>query len=264
MKKSYLGLFGGILFLSLCFAACGGDDNGGISGDATSLIVGSWQSTNVYSYSIYDGEKTNEEDEEYTTETFIFNEGGTGIFSDTDSKNRDYYTFTWKVSGNKLILDEGTDEEEEYTITTLNSTTLVLVIEYDEEDGEGGYYGRGTYERTSSLNSEEDETEATTGKGTVKITKAEAVRKTTTGLQINVTLTTSGVTADEVKSLKVIGGTSSDADGSLYGSVGSGNTSGTCTISAGLKSNTTYYLKGVLTTSSGTVYSSVKSVTTPD
>lgn len=101
------------------------------------------------------------------------------------------------------------------------------------------------------------------GKGSVKITSIDAQRKTSTGLQINVTIKASGVSADEVKMLGVTGGTSSDAEGSLWASVGAGKTSGSTKIVAGLRSKTTYYVKAFVKTKEGTVYSPIKKITTP-
>lgn len=101
------------------------------------------------------------------------------------------------------------------------------------------------------------------GKGSVKITSIEAVRKSTTGLQINVSIKASGVSADEVKMLGVIGGATSDAEGGLWASVGAGKTSGNTKIVAGLRSKTTYYVKAYVKTKEGTVYSPIKKVTTP-
>lgn len=87
--------------------------------------------------------------------------------------------------------------------------------------------------------------------------------KSTTGLQIDVTVKASGVKADEVTALGVQGGTGKDAEGSLRASVGGGQTSATLKIVSGLRSETTYYVKAYLRTKEGTVYSSIKKVTTP-
>lgn len=102
-----------------------------------------------------------------------------------------------------------------------------------------------------------------TGKGSVTITNIVARGKSTTGLQIGVTVKTSGVKADEVTALGVQGGTGKDAEGSLRASVGGGQTSATLKIVSGLRVETTYYVKAYLKTKEGTVYSSVKKVTTP-
>lgn len=112
-------------------------------------------------------------------------------------------------------------------------------------------------------NDDDDVLNLDKGKGSVKITSIDAQRKTSTGLQINITIKASGVSADEVKMLGVTGGTSSDADGSLWASVGGGKTSGSTKIVTGLRSKTTYYVKAFVKTKEGTVYSSVKKVTTP-
>lgn len=102
-----------------------------------------------------------------------------------------------------------------------------------------------------------------TGKGSVTITNIVARGKSTTGLQIDVTVKTSGVKADEVTALGVQGGTGKDAEGSLRASVGGGQTSATLKIVSGLRAETTYYVKAYLKTKEGTVYSSVNKVTTP-
>ena len=78
-----------------------------------------------------------------------------------------------------------------------------------------------------------------------------------------VTVKASGVKADEVTALGVQGGTGKDAEGSLRASVGGGQTSATLKIVSGLRAETTYYVKAYLKTKEGTVYSSVKKVTTP-
>lgn len=100
------------------------------------------------------------------------------------------------------------------------------------------------------------------GKGSIMITNIVARGKSTTGLQIDVTVKTSGVKPDEVITLGVKGGTSKNAEGSLRASIGGGQTSGTLKIVSGLRSETTYYIKAYMKTKEGTVYSSIKSVTT--
>lgn len=102
-----------------------------------------------------------------------------------------------------------------------------------------------------------------TGKGSVTITKIVAHKKTTTGLQIDVTVKTSGVSPDEVEMLSCKGGTNKNAEGTLWASLGGGQTSGTMKIVSGLRPKTTYYVKAYMQTEEGTVYSTVKSVTTP-
>lgn len=80
--------------------------------------------------------------------------------------------------------------------------------------------------------------------------------------EISVGLATSGISASKVEMLGVQGGSSSSARGSLWASVGGGKTSGTAQILTA-SSKKTYYIKGFLQTSSGTVYSAVKKITTP-
>lgn len=116
---------------------------------------------------------------------------------------------------------------------------------------------------SGSDNDDEFEPNENDGKGSVKIISIEAVKKATTGLQINVSIKANGVSADEVKMLGVIGGATSDAEGNLWASVGAGKISGNTKIVAGVKSKTTYYVKAFLKTKEGTVYSPIKKVTTP-
>lgn len=116
---------------------------------------------------------------------------------------------------------------------------------------------------SGSDNNDDLEPDEDKGKGSVQITSIEAVKKAATGLQINVSIKTSGVSAGEVKMLGVTGGATSDAKGALWASVGAGQTSGNTKIVAGLRSKTTYYVKAFLKTKEGTVYSSIRKVTTP-
>lgn len=117
-------------------------------------------------------------------------------------------------------------------------------------------------------NSDDDEDEDDAGGGSstpsysVRITSLKATKKTTTGVTIYVGLATSGISASKVEMLGAQGGSSSSASGGLWGSVGGGETSGTAQIFTA-SSKKTYYIKGFLQTSSGTVYSAVKKITTP-
>lgn len=117
----------------------------------------------------------------------------------------------------------------------------------------------------SGCNKEDDmsDSEGAKIKGSVTITSISAQRKTTTGLQINVSIKASGVSTDEVRMLGAVGGTTSDGEGTLWTSLGGGTLSGNAKIVTGLKSKTTYYVKAFLQTTEGTVYSPIKSVTTP-
>lgn len=110
--------------------------------------------------------------------------------------------------------------------------------------------------------SDDGDDSGSSGLGSVKITNLTAKKSTITGVTIYVKLSTSGVTSSQVRMLGAQGGSTSDGNGSLWASVGSGETSGTAEILTA-SSKKTYYIKGFLKTSSGTVYSSVKKITTP-
>lgn len=141
MTTKYLFIATLVFFMTLTFTSCS-DDNDGIDGNASTTILGTWQSVSIYEYEIENGEKT-EERETYTEDLYSFTDDGTGFFSTTDGS--DYYDFDWRVSGNQLILNEGSIEEEVYTIKKLNAKNLVISIYYEEEGYE--YYGEETFQK---------------------------------------------------------------------------------------------------------------------
>lgn len=117
----------------VCVTACSNDDENGIVGDANELIVGEWQSTWYEGYIIESG---NREDwrEAYEEDNFTFNADGSGRYECTESGSTDTYTFDWVIRDNRLILNEGTMEEEVYTLAALNSDEMTWEL-YEEEDG---------------------------------------------------------------------------------------------------------------------------------
>ena len=146
MKKNYLFTMVAMMMLAMVgFTGCDKDDDG-ISGNAEDLIVGEWQSERYEGYEIYDGEKW-DWSERYTLDCYTFYRDGSGYYTDLDDPYVGSYSFDWVIDGDELILDEGTREEERYTIEKLNGSTLVL--SYFEEDPREDYkyYERETYER---------------------------------------------------------------------------------------------------------------------
>lgn len=130
------------VLVSFSMSSCSDDDEG-ISGDAEELIVGTWHSTRYSGYETIDGEKDITYDDVYEDEEYIFNADGTGRWRDlTDN---DKYSFDWVISGKKLILDEGTYEEEVYTIVKLNSKELQ--IEYYEKYNDDECCDKVTFKR---------------------------------------------------------------------------------------------------------------------
>jgi hypothetical protein len=113
----------------------------------------------------------------------------------------------------------------------------------------------------SKDNSDESDESNSSSSYSVKINSLSAKKNTTTGVTIYVTLSTTGVKANQVEMLGAQGGSTTSASGGLWGAVGAGETSGTAVITTA-NSNKTYYIKGFLKTSSGTVYSDVKKITT--
>lgn len=110
-----------------------------------------------------------------------------------------------------------------------------------------------------------DENGGGSGKGSVTISNISASYSRITGIYtISVDVSASGVAESEIKSLGFMASTSSNGESNSHKGFLRGSTSGTATMkSSSLSANTTYYIKGFLETSSGTVYSSVKTVRTP-
>lgn len=128
----------------MTLSACSDDDKE-IAGNANELIIGTWQSTRLTGYESFNGIKE-EYDDVYTSDQFTFLENGIGTYADlyinSSSSN---YTFKWTISGNKLILDEGTSEEEIYTICQLSSNELA--IENSGYSGGVEWYEKETFKR---------------------------------------------------------------------------------------------------------------------
>lgn len=134
-KRSFLWLTGMFILATLSFVSCSDDDEG-IAGNANELIVGTWQSTRFYGYEIYEGERE-DYDEAYTDDWFSFYNDGSGTYTDLgDNFN---WNFKWVISGNNLILAQGTAEEERYTIKKLNSSELEIEYSGKEDDEEWCY-----------------------------------------------------------------------------------------------------------------------------
>jgi hypothetical protein len=125
MKKKILFSLMALFMLSLTFTSCGDDDDD----DNGASIVGKWKETSYVWYE--DDSNTPQTDEKYTAGDEIeFKSDGTYVqYGDTGK---------WSINGNKLTLnykDGSKDESEEYIIT-INGNTLIMTSEYyDEEDG---------------------------------------------------------------------------------------------------------------------------------
>lgn len=246
--KNFKSLMLAAMAALACIAlpSCSDDDD---SGDSRNDFVGIWQegSTNYYHQ---------------------YNSDGTGLsFGGSPESHQWEERFAWRIKNGILDIDydlgDWTDiEHHEYRFSDNGNTLEVRYIaktkgdNYKEVEG----YDWETYHKAGSKSDEEDEPAVN---GTVSITNITAQKKTSTGLQINVTVSASGISASDVKGIGAKGGTSSNGNGSLYASLGSGKLSGTVKITSGLKSKTKYYIKAYLTTKDGTVYSAVRSVTTP-
>lgn len=103
------------------------------------------------------------------------------------------------------------------------------------------------------------------GKGSVSITSVTATHSTATNLTtIYVNVQTSGVSGDRIETLGAMCSTNSSVTSGTKGYLRGGKTSGQIKITGlTISRKTKYYVKAFLTTEDGTVYSSVKTVTTP-
>ncbi len=127
MKK--LAIFTVLLFLFSMFNACEEDEK--------NLLLGKWSFV-VYTYEIYDGAIL-EDSGSSTDGPFIYLEflkGGDGIVTFDEFESD---TFTWEKDGKNVLVDEGTDNEQNITIVTLTKSTLVFTMTMTIEEGETTY-----------------------------------------------------------------------------------------------------------------------------
>lgn len=145
MKNFELKFWLSCMMVALCigFTSCGDDDDEGIAGDAKTLIIGTWQSTWLKGYEIYDGEKETY-DEAYTEDIYTFKSDGKGTYKDVSGSSTYTADFTWTISGNKLKITFSSYSQEA-TIKTLNENTAILVGQEKDKDGE--YYSEITFKK---------------------------------------------------------------------------------------------------------------------
>ena len=135
MKKIELKFWLSCMMMALCigFTACDDDDEG-IDGDASTLILGTWEAYWEKGYETSDGEKDTWDKSPEETESYTFKKDGSGITTYGDES----MNFTWNISNNKLriTLQNKHNEVFEFVIKTLNSATLVLTDYEKDEYGE--------------------------------------------------------------------------------------------------------------------------------
>lgn len=145
MKKIELKFWLSCMMMALCigFTACDDDDEG-IDGDASTLILGTWEAYWDKGYTIYHGEKETW-DERITDEgSYTFKKGGYGFVTEYDTNESE--EITWSISGNKLKIElVKYNEIDEFVIKTLNSNTLIFIDYEKDEDGE--YYDEVTFKK---------------------------------------------------------------------------------------------------------------------
>jgi len=111
------------------FNACEEEEN--------NLLLGKWSFV-VYTYEIYEG-TTLVDSGTATDAPFLYLEffkGGTGTvyFDEVETE-----TFTWEKNGKKVLVNEGTVDEQNITIVTLTKSILVFTQSMTMEEGETTY-----------------------------------------------------------------------------------------------------------------------------
>lgn len=122
MKK--IALFTVLLFLFSIFNACEEDEK--------NLLLGKWSFV-VYTYEIYEG-STLADSGSSIEGPFLYLEfikGGTGIVSFDEVEND---TFTWEKDGKTVLVNEGTEDEQNITIVTLTRNTLIFTMTMSTQD----------------------------------------------------------------------------------------------------------------------------------
>lgn len=149
MKK--ILLLTATLFVAVLFSACSDDDkNENID---PSQIIGAWEYVHYYSYDKDDDGDVDEfeydvvqGDENWYK--LVFKADGTFTKEDArgvDTDTKHYYSIKGNTITKKHVYTDGASDTDVQTITTLNSTTLVI----EEVEQEEGYYGKSvwTYKR---------------------------------------------------------------------------------------------------------------------
>ncbi len=144
-------LFAAAMFAAVSFSACSDDDK-----DANinpSQIVGTWEYVHYYSYDKDDIDGVNEFEYDIVKgdenwRKLVFNADGTFTIEGADgvdTSTKHYYSIKGNTITKKHVYTDGESDTDVQTITTLNSTTLVIE---EVEKGEG-YYGKSvwTYKR---------------------------------------------------------------------------------------------------------------------
>lgn len=143
MKTTLLKFLFAGLILSAVSVSC--DNKGEFkSGD----LVGKWDLTNESGYTKVNGKIADEWDDDVIAGTYVmeFRKDGTGA----NYEGKDSYSFSWRLSDNKIYLDWDDDEGEgSQTIKSLTSDELVLYWTGSEEDGGKieSWYEQETYKK---------------------------------------------------------------------------------------------------------------------
>lgn len=149
MKKMLL--LTAAMFVAVTFSACSDDDKD--NNIDPSQIVGAWEYVHYYSYDKDDIDGVNEFEYDVVKcdenwYKLVFNADGTFTKEDTDgidTSTKHYYSIKGNTITKRHVYSDGASDTDVQTITTLNSTTLVI----EEIEQEEGYYGKSvwTYKR---------------------------------------------------------------------------------------------------------------------
>lgn len=133
-KKNYLSYLFLALTLTLPFGliSCSDDDDENVGSKED--LIGTWQYIDFeYTLSAKGEELSEKEDFSSKKITLKFKADKTGILTDEYKNKTD---FDWSYKGNKLKLMYEFEDDETFTVKTLNSNNLILEMKYKgKEEG---------------------------------------------------------------------------------------------------------------------------------
>ena len=137
--------------MSFSFASCSDDDDDPEHNQG--YLIGTWESTwskGFEYYETYDHKVEKDEWDDAESGYFlVFNEDGTG-YDYEEGYEEVKGDWTWKVSGNQLIIsyEEWGEESYQATIKELSKKTLKL-LEQEKENGKVVFQSENTYSKIS-------------------------------------------------------------------------------------------------------------------
>lgn len=125
-----------LVAMLMCVTSCSKDDEGEKQEEILiSDLLGKWEITHSKGYELKSNGTKEEWDNEVSGEFFQFDKDNTGSSFMNNESNKS--TFTWLYKDSKLSVtysNSGDVWKDDYKITTLNATTLVMEVTEVKED----------------------------------------------------------------------------------------------------------------------------------